>query len=106
MTVHINNIGLTKDELMLLVSPIRNEDGSVSHESPIMVNMEKLKQVIGQTSLTKTDKMKIHYITVKMTDIINQLGINQYLPDKFKPVLAPLFAMTMIEDGDFIGRLQ
>lgn len=106
MAVHINNVGLTKEELMLLISPIRNEDGSVSHESPISINNEKLIQVIKQSGLNKKDKMRLHFITVRMVDTINELGMHKYYPDKFKPILPALFAMAMMNDGDFIGRLQ
>lgn len=106
MTVHINSVGLTREELITLVSPIRGEGGSVEHEALIEVNVKKLRQVIGQTTFTKQDKIKLHFVTVKMVEIINELGMHKYYPDKFKPILPALFAMSMLNDGDFIGRLQ
>ena len=99
-------VPLTAEDIKNLFIPLRDKDGGVLHQAEIGINQDRLRQVIGETGLTNPDKRKIHIIVNEMVKVLNETGIHQYLPDKFKPVLAPLFAMVMLTDGDFIGGIQ
>lgn len=102
----MDNFAITLDELKTMMMPIRDEKGEVQHMAKIMVNDSRLQRLLNESTLSKVMKRKVHMTTAHMIETLNDCGVYQYLPDKFKPVLPILFAMNIMSDKSFISILE
>jgi len=99
--------GMTNEELVEMISPIRNEDGTISHLAPFLFNDARIRKLIGENNIiSKQTKRKIHFVAKKMVDSLNEMGFYQYLPDKLKPVVPLVLCMQIMLDEELIKILE